>query len=72
MTFPGNNLEHGIKGLMVDISIIMPCFNSAKYLDDAVRSVVNQSFESWELLICDDGSTDQSLEIAEKWSNNHR
>lgn len=53
------------------ISVIMPCYNSAKYLDNAVRSVVGQSYENWELLICDDGSDDGSKKIAEDWARRH-
>lgn len=42
------------------VSIIMPCYNSARYIDEAVNSVLAQTHENWELLICDDGSTDNS------------
>jgi teichuronic acid biosynthesis glycosyltransferase TuaG len=54
------------------ISVIMPCYNSAKYLDNAVRSVIGQSYENWELLICDDGSDDGSDKIAKKWAGNEK
>jgi teichuronic acid biosynthesis glycosyltransferase TuaG len=53
---------------MVKVSIIMPCYNSEKHINQAVISVLNQSYKSWELLICDDGSTDQSAEIIKKWA----
>ena len=56
---------------MVDVSIIMPCFNSAEYLDQAIRSVLDQSYKSWELIICDDGSYDGSAQIAEEWARRH-
>lgn len=42
------------------VSIIMPAYNAGKYLDDAVNSVVSQSFADWELLLVDDGSTDST------------
>lgn len=54
------------------VSVIMPCFNSAKYLDNAVRSVIGQSYENWELLICDDGSDDGSDKIAKKWAGSQK
>ena len=38
------------------ISIVMPLYNSERFLADAIDSVLNQSFSDWELLICDDGS----------------
>ena len=46
------------------VSIIMPMHNSEKYLEEAIRSVISQTYENWELLIIDDASTDNSLSIA--------
>ena len=43
-------------------SVIMPCFNHASYVDQAVTSVRDQSLASWELIVVDDGSTDGSAE----------
>jgi len=51
------------------VSIIMPCFNSEQYISDAIESVINQTFEDWELLIADDGSTDRTLDIALSYKN---
>ena len=45
------------------ISIIMPCYNAAAYLEKAVESVFSQTIKNIELIVIDDGSTDQSLEI---------
>ena len=50
------------------ISIVMPLYNSERFLADAIDSVLNQSFSDWELLICDDGSTDNSYRLASKYS----
>jgi len=46
------------------VSIITPVYNSAAYLDGTVQSVLEQSFSSWELIMVDDASTDDSLSIA--------
>ena len=46
------------------VSIILPMHNSEKYLEEAIRSVISQTYENWELLIIDDASTDNSLSIA--------
>jgi len=46
------------------ISIGIPFYNAEKYLEDAIRSVFAQTYEDWELILIDDGSTDDSLEIA--------
>ncbi|MDD3593554.1 MAG: glycosyltransferase family 2 protein [Candidatus Gastranaerophilales bacterium] len=53
---------------IIKISIIMPIFNSAKYLAQAIESVLNQSLNEFELICINDGSTDNSLEILEKYS----
>ncbi len=50
------------------VSIIMPSYNSAKTLDDAVTSVLAQTYKSWELIIIDDKSIDKSLKIAKKYA----
>ena len=42
------------------ISVIMPVYNSAEFLHLAVDSVKNQTMEDWELLLIDDGSSDES------------
>lgn len=48
------------------ISVIIPCYNYAHYLPDVVKSVVEQTFQSFEIIIVNDGSTDNSIEIAEQ------
>ena len=53
------------KGL---VSIIMPSYNTAKYIGESIRSVQNQTYENWELIIIDDCSTDNSEEILKKYS----
>ena len=51
------------------ISIITPCFNSEKYLEKMINSVISQSYKSWELIIVDDYSTDNSINIINKYLN---
>ncbi len=48
------------------VSIIMPCYNSVKHLARSVPSVQRQTFQEWELIIVDDGSTDDSWERMSK------
>ena len=50
------------------ISIIMPVYNSEKYIAEAIESVCNQSYKKWELVIVNDGSTDGSAEIIETYA----
>src|SRR5690625_7457875 len=49
------------------ITIAIPFFNDDKYLNYAIRSVINQTYESWTLLLVDDGSSDRSVEIAREY-----
>ena len=51
------------KGL---VSIIMPSFNTAQYIKETIQSVLNQTYTKWELIIVDDGSTDDTDEILTK------
>jgi len=48
----------------VEVSVIIPCYNYARFLPHAVASVVRQTFTSWELIIVDDGSSDATLDTA--------
>ena len=50
------------------VSIIMPVFNSEKYVSEAIESVCHQSYKNWELLIVNDGSVDLSAKIIEKYA----
>ncbi|NNE14180.1 MAG: glycosyltransferase family 2 protein [Saprospiraceae bacterium] len=52
---------------MTMVSIIVPCFDQAKYLNDALTSVINQSYSDWECIIVDDGSPDHTAEVASEW-----
>lgn len=55
------------------VSIIMPCYNSSKYISQTIESVIAQSYTNWELLITDDCSTDNSRNIVEEFSkSDHR
>ncbi|WKA50169.1 glycosyltransferase family 2 protein [Planococcus liqunii] len=49
------------------ISIIMPAYNAEEYIEDAINSVLSQSYKEWELIIIDDCSNDKTSKIAEKF-----
>lgn len=48
---------------MPEVSIITPCYNSAKFLKETIQSVQNQTFKDWEWIITDDKSSDNSVDI---------
>ncbi|QOW10835.1 glycosyltransferase family 2 protein [Kaistella flava (ex Peng et al. 2021)] len=48
---------------MPEVSIITPCYNSSKFLEKTIQSVLNQKLTDWEWLITDDCSSDDSIEI---------
>lgn len=49
------------------VSIITPCYNASLYIKDTIESVLNQTYENWELLVIDDCSTDNSAEIIKSY-----
>lgn len=51
------------------VSIIIPCYNQAKFLPDALQSVIEQDYENWECIIVNDGSIDETENIAGQWCN---
>lgn len=51
------------------ISIGIPFYNAELYLADAIKSLLSQTHSYWELILIDDGSTDQSLNIANKYAS---
>ena len=50
------------------VSILMPVYNDASYLDECIQSTIKQKYLNWEYCIVDDGSTDSSSWKLEKWS----
>ena len=51
------------------VSIITPMFNSSKYIEETLKSVINQTYKNWELFIIDDGSSDNCVELVNGFKN---
>jgi hypothetical protein len=51
------------------VSIIVPCYKQAHFLKESLQSVINQTYHHWECIIVNDGSPDNTKEIASQWSD---
>lgn len=51
------------------VSVVMSVYNAEKYLDDAIQSILKQTYKNFEFVIINDGSNDRSLEIIKKYKN---
>ena len=53
------------------ISIVIPCYNSEKYIDECITSCVNQSYNNTEIIVFDNESSDKSAEKIKNLQNKH-
>ena len=60
------------KNKLPEVSIIIPTFNRGALISDAIDSIQAMSFTDWELIIVDDGSTDQTNKIVNKYLKDER
>ncbi|MBO4293508.1 MAG: glycosyltransferase [Clostridia bacterium] len=56
----------------IEVSIIMGIYNCAKYLDESINSILNQTYKKWELIMCDDGSIDETYRIAKSYEEKYK
>lgn len=54
---------------MPKVSVLMGAYNCAKTIEKSINSIIQQTFTDWELIICDDGSTDGTCNIVEKYKD---
>ena len=53
------------------VTVYVPCHHYGRFLGQAVQSVIDQLFQAWELIIVDDGSTDETARVALEYVKNH-
>ncbi len=56
----------------VRVSTVIPTYNSAKFLPDAIQSILNQTYQDYEIIVVDDGSTDNTFDIVREFGKNIR
>ena len=52
------------------VSVIMPTYNNARFIEEAIQSVINQTYPHWELIVIDDVSTDDTQAIVKRFEDN--
>lgn len=57
---------------MIKVSVLVPVYNTKKYLDKCLESIINQTYRNLEIIIIDDGSNDGSSELCDKYSKNDK
>ena len=50
------------------VSIITPSYNSSKFIEECIKSVISQTYKDWEMIIVDDCSTDDSIKVISKYA----
>ncbi len=54
------------------VTIVIPAYNHERYVEDAITSVLNQYYENWELIVINDGSTDKTGQVCDKFATHKR
>ena len=63
------NYADTVKSALGKVSIIIPCYNQAKYLPEAIESALTQTYKNIEIIVVDDGSTDNTFHVAARYND---
>ncbi|MDH7911516.1 glycosyltransferase family 2 protein [Winogradskyella sp. SYSU M77433] len=55
----------------IKVSIIIPLYNSVSFFEETIKSIIDQSYKNWEIIIVDDGSEDGSYELAKEYASDN-
>ena len=56
----------------IKVSVYIPCHNYARYVEKAIRSVIAQTMDDWELIVINDGSTDDTMKVVKKYQDHSK
>lgn len=62
--------NHFLSTAKPDVTVVLPAFNASPYIDEAIRSILNQTLKNFELIIINDGSTDDTLQKIHQYQDN--
>ena len=58
--------------LMVKVSVIIPVYNGEKFIEKCINSILNGTYQNFELIVINDGSKDNSLKVLKKFDKNKK
>ncbi|MEP6846745.1 MAG: glycosyltransferase [Panacibacter sp.] len=66
---PASLTKHKAAGSDTLISLVIPCYNHGHFLEDAIKSIIKQTHKCWEVIVVDDGSTDNTKLVSAQFGN---
>jgi glycosyltransferase involved in cell wall biosynthesis len=61
-----------LNNYMPKLSIIIPTYNRSNYLEQSLKSIFDQDFKDFEIIVVDNNSTDSTMDVIDKFSNDKR